>query len=138
MRLFVFLTLLYCVHGSSNSSLWYTSFQNTTICKPATSLTTPKTTFELQELIKQSKLSHSSLKPIGRCHGSTGIICTDGTPITMKAFSTQRLNEDGSASFGAGITLEAALEFLQLHGKTFESIPMFRKFYYFNDLLCST
>jgi len=138
MRLYILLTTTLLLFGVSsgeispttnnNPALRYSSYQTTPICQPASDFARPKNIFDLQVLLLEAKLKHSTLKAVGSRHSATDIICTDGTPVIMEAFNTTRMSPDGnSATLGAGLTLGEALEFLEQNGRTFPIVPQYRK-----------
>jgi len=65
------------------------------------------------------------VKAFGSRHSITDIICTDGIPISMSRIKYKRLNRDGTATFGAGIQLHEAMEFLESRQLSLEMVPAF-------------
>jgi L-gulonolactone oxidase len=67
------------------------------------------------------------VKAFGMRHSITDAICTNGIPVSMLKFISATLNGDGSATFGAGITLEDALKFLQFNNLSLIHMPAYSR-----------
>ncbi|XP_021946992.1 probable L-gulonolactone oxidase 1 [Folsomia candida] len=111
---------------AADPSLVYTSYQTTPICTPSSEFKTPQSILELQTILLTARLFNQKVKPLGSRHSATDIICTDGIPISMEAFDSAKMNSDGTATVGAGMTMGAAVEFLQARGRTLIVVPQFR------------
>lgn len=78
-------------------------------------------------IVKRAIGENKTVKAFGSRHSITDIICTDGYPVSMKHFDHAIDNEDGTATFGAGIELQDAMIFLEKNGRTLISLPTFGK-----------
>jgi L-gulonolactone oxidase len=67
------------------------------------------------------------VKAVGTRHSITDTICTDGIPVSMIKLNSAILNDDGSVTFGAGITLEDALKFLQTLNLSLIHMPAYSR-----------
>jgi L-gulonolactone oxidase len=65
------------------------------------------------------------MKAFGTRHSITDAICTNGIPVSMIKLNSSTLNDDGSATFGAGIKLEDALKFLQTFNLSLIHMPAY-------------
>lgn len=65
------------------------------------------------------------VKAFGQRHSITDIICTDGIPIDMRSFMSIKMNDDKTATFGAGVTLQEAGDFLLQHERALRVLPAY-------------
>lgn len=66
-----------------------------------------------------------TVKAFGIRHSQTDIICTEGIPIDMTGLQSKKMNDDNTATFGAGLNLREATSFLRLHGRALRTTPGF-------------
>lgn len=86
----------------------------------------PKTTQEVVKIVKEAISRGVKVKPFGSRHSQTDIICTEGIPVDMTKLTSSRMNEDNvTATFGSGITLWEAGEFLRQHDRSFRNTPAY-------------
>ncbi|OXA63154.1 L-gulonolactone oxidase 2 [Folsomia candida] len=107
------------------SSTTYKSYQTSIHCTPSEPIHYPKSTEEVVNIVKRAIGENKTVKAFGSRHSITDIICTDGYPVSMKHFDHAIDNEDGTATFGAGIELQDAMIFLEKNGRTLISLPTF-------------
>lgn len=66
------------------------------------------------------------MKTFGERHSQTDIICTEGIPISNRKIRYFRMNEDGvTSTFGSGVNLRDATEYLRKHGRALRTTPAF-------------
>jgi FAD/FMN-containing dehydrogenase len=79
----------------------------------------------VQQIVLHAISQKQTVKAIGSRHSIQDIICTDGIPISMSNINYTIDNGDGTVTFGAGIELNDAMEFLESINKTLIMIPAF-------------
>lgn len=66
------------------------------------------------------------VKAFGNRHSQTDIICTEGIPVDMNGLTSKQMNPDGvTATFGPGVTVAEAGEFLLENGRALRTTPAF-------------
>lgn len=86
----------------------------------------PKTTEEVVSIVKEARARGVKVKPFGSRHSQTDIICTEGIPIDMNGLTSRKMNPDNvTATFGAGIILYDAGEFLRQNGRALRTTPAY-------------
>lgn len=65
------------------------------------------------------------VKAFGQRHSITDIICTDGIPIDMQSFKSNEMNDDETATFGAGVTLQESGDFLLQYERALRVQPAY-------------
>ncbi len=74
----------------------------------------------------------TTVKMFGERHSQTDIICTEGIPLDSRKIRFAYMNDDGeTATFGSGINLRDATEFLRQHGRGLRTTPAFGKCFVF-------
>jgi len=103
----------------------YTSVQTTPFCTPSSEIVAPKSLSELEHLVAEAFKTGGAIKPLGARHSVTDIICTEGTPVSMENFKIMLMNQDGTATFGAGVTFGEAHSFLETNGRSLIQSPFY-------------
>jgi len=76
-------------------------------------------------LVQNAILNGEKVKAFGSRHSISDIICTDGIPISMANINHNKINDDGRATFGAGLEMYEALEFLEMNKLSLNNVPTF-------------
>ena len=105
----------------------YRSFQTAIYCNPSSPTEEPANISTLQKIVQRAISNGQKVKAIGARHSISDIICTVGIPISMAKFNQMALNEDRSATFGAGTQIYDALEFLESHRLSLTMFPLYGK-----------
>lgn len=78
------------------------------------------------DIVKEAISRGTTVKAFGARHSQTDIICTEGIPIDVNGIRFFRMNDDGvTATFGAGINLRDATEFLRNHNRGLRNTPAY-------------
>lgn len=78
----------------------------------------------------------TTVKIFGERHSQTDIICTEGIPVDSRGLRFFRINNDGvTATFGSGVNLRDATEFLRKHGRGLRTTPAYGNITLGNRLL---
>lgn len=86
----------------------------------------PKTIADVVNIVEEAIDRGVKVKAIGSRHSQTDIICTEGIPIVMSGLNSCKMNADNvTATFGAGITLYEAGEFLLQNGRALRTTPAY-------------
>lgn len=65
------------------------------------------------------------VKAFGVRHSQTDIICTEGIPVDMTGLVSKKMNDDNTATFGAGLNLREATSFLRRYDRGLKTTPGF-------------
>lgn len=77
-----------------------------------------------------------TVKPFGARHSQTDIICTEGIPVDLNGIKSFHMNDDGvTATFGAGVNLRDATEFLRHHNRGLRTTPAYGKIWWYFEKL---
>ncbi|KAJ6646763.1 L-gulono-1,4-lactone dehydrogenase [Pseudolycoriella hygida] len=114
-------TLVHCAKTSKE----YTSYKRYILCKPSDYIRYPKTIRDVQDIVIEAIDEGLTVKAFGIRHSQTDIICTEGIPVDMTGLQSKRMNNDNTATFGAGVNIRDATAFLRLHGRGLRMIPGF-------------
>lgn len=95
------------------------------LCNPSDYIRYPTTIDDVVAIVQEAISRGVKVKAFGARHSQTDIICTEGIPIDNHGLTFYQLNEDGTATFGAGVTLHDATEFLRNNGRAFRTTPAF-------------
>ena len=68
------------------------------------------------------------IEALGARYSITDITCTDRIPVSMRHFNYAIYNQDGTATFGAGIEVGSAMEFLEQQNRTIPIVPAYSIF----------
>ncbi|KAJ6635180.1 L-gulonolactone oxidase 2 [Pseudolycoriella hygida] len=101
----------------------YTSYQPGPHCKPSDYMIYPRSSYDVVGIVKQALRNGKKVKAIGSRHSLTDIICTDGTPVDMRKIKFAKMNEDDTATFGAGIKMSKIGKFLYGFGRALRVTP---------------
>lgn len=66
-----------------------------------------------------------TVKAFGVRHSQTDIICTEGIPVDMTGVQSMIMNDDNTATFGAGSNMREATRFLRLHDRALKTTPAY-------------
>lgn len=120
-------SLIYRNTRNNDPKYAYHSYQSSVICYPKTAIQYPSSISNVVRLVKNARKDGVPIKAIGSRHSITDIICTDGTPISLKLLTKKYYHEDNTATFEAGIKLDQVLLFLQERNRTLINIPIYSK-----------
>lgn len=86
----------------------------------------PSTVNDIVAIVNEAISRNVTVKAFGARHSQTDIICTEGIPVDMNKFKSFRMNDDNvTATFGAGVTIREAGEFLLQYGRSLRTTPAF-------------
>lgn len=85
----------------------------------------PTNSDEVMAIVKEAISRGVKIKAFGARHSQTDIICTEGIPVDMSKLLFSQMNSDTTATFGAGVTVHAAGEFLLSHGRALRTTPAY-------------
>lgn len=86
----------------------------------------PKNADEVVAIVNEAINRGVKVKAFGARHSQTDIICTDGIPVDMTKLKSFYMNADNvTATFGSGVTVRQAGEFLFKHRRSLRNTPAF-------------
>lgn len=103
----------------------YSSFIRHPLCRASDPIRYPKNSEEIIDIINEAINRGVKVKAFGTRHSITDIICTDGIPIDMQTFKSFEMNDNDTATFGAGVTLQEAGDFLLQHKRALRVQPSY-------------
>ncbi|KAJ6645515.1 L-gulonolactone oxidase [Pseudolycoriella hygida] len=103
----------------------YSSYVRYPLCRTSHAVRFPTNLEDVVSIINEAIYRGVSVKAFGMRHSTTDIICTDGIPIDMRLLKSMKMNDDKTVTFGAGVTLQEAGEFLLQHGLALRVVPAF-------------
>lgn len=104
----------------------YTSYTRYPWCTPSDYIRYPKNEDEVVAIVKEAIDRGVTVKAFGARHSQTDIICTEGIPIDMHGLRWFKMNSDNvTATFGPGVNLRDATEFLRQHGRGLRTTPAY-------------
>lgn len=78
------------------------------------------------DIVKEAISRGVTVKAFGARHSQTDIICTEGIPVDNQRIRSFHMNDDGiTATFGSGVNLRDATEFLRQHGRGLRTTPAY-------------
>lgn len=96
------------------------------ICNAAQKPLKPSSLEELQDIVRHALHYGYTVKPLGRRHSGTDIICTEGLPVSMLRVNHFSYDTNtGYATVGAGAAMGYFLENLHNVGRTIYGIPSY-------------
>lgn len=104
---------------------YYTSYIRHSMCRASDPIRYPKTVEDVVGTVTEAIDRGVKVKAFGQRHSITDIICTDGIPIDMRSFKSLEVNEDETSTFGAGVTIQEAGEFLLHHKRALRFLPAY-------------
>ncbi|KAJ6643890.1 L-gulonolactone oxidase 5 [Pseudolycoriella hygida] len=111
---------------SCESTKDYTSYKRIPLCTPSDDIRYPKTNNEVIDIVKEAITRGVTVKPFGSRHSQTDIICTEGIPVDLRGIRHFYMHDDGiTATFGSGVNLRDATEFLRKHGRGLRTTPAY-------------
>jgi len=110
--------------GGSNV---YRSYQTTIYCNASAPIQEPRNVSSIVGILQSAHSAGQTVKAFGSRHSITDVICTEGIPIFMGHINHKQINADGSATFGAGIELQEAMNFLESQNLSLITVPGFGK-----------
>lgn len=126
IKSFESIKLKFCFWFYSNHSPHdYSSFIRHSLCSASDPIRYPKNSEEVVDIINEAIDRDVAVKAFGTRHSITDIICTDGIPIDMRSFKSMEMNGDETATFGAGVTLQEAGDYLLQHERALRVQPAF-------------
>lgn len=88
----------------------------------------PTNSEEVVAIVTEARNRGVTVKAFGARHSQTDIICTEGIPVDMNNFKSRQMNVDNvTATFGVGVTVREAGEFLLQHGRALRTTPAYGK-----------
>lgn len=104
----------------------YSSYKPYPWCTPSDHIRYPKTVQDVVNIVNEAIDRGVTVKAFGARHSQTDVICTEGIPIDNQRLRYFHINDDGvTATFGAGVNLRDATEFLRQHGRGLRTTPAF-------------
>jgi len=103
----------------------YSSYRRIPLCSPSHYFRYPKTLSDVVDIVKEAISTGTTVKAFGSRHSQTDIICTEGIPVETFGLNWKQLNGDDTATFGSGVSLREATEFLRLRGRAFRMTPQY-------------
>ncbi len=104
----------------------YTSYKRIPLCTPSDAIRYPKSKQEVIDIVKEAISRGVTVKPFGARHSQTDIICTEGIPVDLHGIQSFHMNDDGiTATFGSGVNLRDATEFLRQNGRGLRTTPAY-------------
>lgn len=86
----------------------------------------PTNSDDVMAIVNEAISRGVTVKAFGARHSQTDIICTDGIPVDMSKLTSCQMNPDGvTATFGPGVFVKDAGEFLLSHGRAFRTTPAY-------------
>lgn len=85
----------------------------------------PKHFIEVGDIVNEAIARGVKVKAVGRRHSQTDIICTEGIPIDMTGLKFLKMNDDNTTTFGAGVTVREAGDFLLPYKRALIGMPAF-------------
>lgn len=96
------------------------------MCTPSDDIRYPKSKEEIVDIVNEAITRGVTVKPFGARHSQTDIICTEGIPVDMHGIRHFHMNDDGvTATFGTGLNLRDATEFLRQNGRGLRTTPAY-------------
>lgn len=96
------------------------------MCTPSDDIRYPNSEEEIVAIVKEAITRGVTVKPFGARHSQTDIICTEGIPVDVRGIRFSRMNDDGvTATFGSGINIRDATEFLRKNGRGLRTTPAY-------------
>ncbi|XP_037049943.1 L-gulono-1,4-lactone dehydrogenase-like [Bradysia coprophila] len=111
--------------GITMATKEYSSYRRYPVCKPIASIRYPKNTDDVVGIVKEAISKGLKVKAFGSRHSQTDIICTEGIPVDMTGLRAARMNDDDTATFGAGLNVHEITSFLRLYDRGLENLPCF-------------
>lgn len=86
----------------------------------------PKNSDEVVAIVNDARTRGLKVKAFGARHSQTDIICTNGIPVDMNQLKSCQMNADNvTATFGPGVTVREAGEFLLKHKRALRTTPAY-------------
>lgn len=101
----------------------YSSYRRYPLCKPSDDIRYPTTIEDVVTIVNEAIDHGLTVKAFGVRHSQTDIICTEGIPVDMTGLQSKQMNDDNTATFGAGLNLREATTFLRLHDRGLRTTP---------------
>ncbi|KAG4080041.1 hypothetical protein HA402_006353 [Bradysia odoriphaga] len=104
----------------------YTAYRLYPYCSPSDYMRYPSNVSDVVAIVNEATSRNVTVKAFGARHSQTDLICTFGIPVDMNKFKSCIMNPDGeTASFGPGVTIKEAGEFLLQNGRARRTTPAF-------------
>ncbi|XP_037034051.1 L-gulonolactone oxidase-like [Bradysia coprophila] len=117
----IFSPFLHC----SMSTKEYSTYRRYPLCQPYDYIRYPKSIGDVVKIVKEAISKKLTVKAFGVRHSQTDIICTEGIPVDMTGLQSMKMNDDKTATFGAGLNLREATTFLRLYDRGFRTTPAY-------------
>lgn len=85
----------------------------------------PANADEVVAIVQEAIRRGVTVKALGARHSQTDILCTEGIPVDMNKFKSRQMNSDNTATFGPGVTIHEAGEFLLGYGRSLRTTPAY-------------
>jgi FAD/FMN-containing dehydrogenase len=103
----------------------YSSYRPLPLCIPVDFIRYPNSIQDVQDIVLEAISRNVTVKAFGIRHSQTDIICTYGIPVQITAMKFFQMNSDQTATFGSGVTLREATDFLRLNNRGLKTTPAF-------------
>lgn len=95
------------------------------MCRASDDIRYPTNFSQVVAIVNEAIKRGVTVKAFGERHSATDIICTDGIPIDMRELKSYTMNCDDTATFGAGVTLQEAGDYLVQYERAFKVMPAY-------------
>lgn len=96
------------------------------MCSPSDYTRYPKTVADVVKIVQEAISRNVTVKAFGKRHSQTDVICTEGIPIDNRGLQFFEMHSDNvTATFGSGVSLREATEFLRKNGRALRTTPAF-------------
>ncbi|OXA60733.1 L-gulonolactone oxidase [Folsomia candida] len=124
------LIFAFAIFASLNSSVQsltkeYSSYRPLPLCRPSDFVRYPETIQDVQSIVLEAIARNITVKVFGARHSQTDIICTEGIPVQNIGLKYFQINADQTATFGSGVSLYEANEFLRANNRGLKTTPAF-------------
>lgn len=106
-------------------SHFYSSYIRHSVCRATDPIRYPRTVDDIVGIVNEAIRRGVKVKAFGQRHSITDIICTDGIPVDMRSFKSLKMNADETGTFGAGVTIQEAGDFLLQHKRALKVLPAY-------------
>lgn len=121
----MFLIIKINVYKFNSLTKEYSSYRPLPLCRPSDFVRYPETIQDVQSIVLEAIARNITVKVFGARHSQTDIICTEGIPVQNIGLKYFQINADQTATFGSGVSLYEANEFLRANNRGLKTTPAF-------------